>query len=178
MGTSTSPDPDPAAAVAASITPSEAVVDTVAAQAAALDRIIGLAQQRLQIFDVDLSQGGWQGAARAANLAAMLRRAPHARIDLIVHDTRWMETSCPRLLALQKTHAHAMTIYRTGAEARSAMDPLLIADGRHFVHRFHIDHPRASVAIEQTQLARPLVMRFEQIWATGEPGLSATVLGL
>lgn len=176
MGTSTLPDPDPAAAAA--ITPSEAVVDTVAAQAEALDRIIGLAQQRLQIFDVDLSEGAWQSAARASNLAAMLRRGPQARVDLIVHDTRWMETSCPRLLALQRSHAQAMTIYRTGAEARSAMDPLLIADGRHFVHRFHIDHPRASVAIEQPQLARSLVMRFEQIWATGGPGLSATVLGL
>ena len=28
------------------------------------------------------------------------------------------------------------------------------------------------------QCGSPLVMRFEQIWATGEPGLSATVLGL
>lgn len=172
MDSSTSPDPAPA------LVPGESVVDTMAAQTAALDRVIGLAQQRLQIFDIDLSQGGWHTAARAANLASMLRRSAQARIDLIVHDTRWMETSCPRLLALLRNHAHAMTVYRTGAEARSAMDPLLIADGRHFVHRFHIDHPRASVAIEQPQLARPLVMRFEQIWATGEPGLSATVLGL
>jgi hypothetical protein len=69
-------------------------------------------------------------------------------------------------------------VYRTGSEARGAMDPLLIADGKHFLHRFHINRPRASFAIEQPHLARPLVMRFEQIWATGEPGLSATVLGL
>jgi hypothetical protein len=177
MAISTSPDPHPEAAAAA-VAPSEVVVDTVSAQTEALDRVIGLAQQRLQIFDINLSEGGWQSATRAAILAAMLRRSPHARIDLIVHDTRWMETSCPRLLALQKTHTLALTIYKTGAEARSAMDPLLIADGRHFVHRFHIDHPRASVAIEQPLLARPLVMRFEQIWATGEPGLSPTVLGL
>ena len=179
MDTSTSPDPDPAALPPRP--PSRRAKSSSTRWPRRPRRsiaLIGLAQQRLQIFDVDLSEGGWQTAARAANLAAMLRRAPHARIDLIVHDTRWMETSCPRLLALQKSHAHAMTIYRTGAEARSAMDPLLIADGRHFVHRFHIDHPRASVAIEQPQLARPLVMRFEQIWATGEPGLSATVLGL
>ena len=31
---------------------------------------------------------------------------------------------------------------------------------------------------ELEQVARPLVMRFEEIWATGQPGLSATVLGL
>ena len=172
MATSTSAEADPPLA------PRDVVLDTVAAQVAAIDELVDLARHRLQIFDVDLSQGGWQSAARAEKLAAFLRRSVRPRIDLIVHDTRWMETSCPRLLALQKTHAHAITIYKTGAEARNAMDPLLIADGRHFVHRFHIDHPRASVAIEQPQLARPLVMRFEQIWATGEPGLSATMLGL
>jgi hypothetical protein len=28
------------------------------------------------------------------------------------------------------------------------------------------------------QVAKPLVARFEEIWATGEPGLAGTVLGL
>ncbi len=154
------------------------MLDTVAAQAAAIDQLIDLAQHRLQVFDVNLSQGGWQSAARADRLATFLRRAPDARVDLIVHDPRWMEASCPRLLAQLKLHSHTITVYRTGAEARSAMDPLLIADGRHFLHRFHIDQPRAALALEQPQLARPLVTRFEQIWATGEPGLGATVLGL
>jgi hypothetical protein len=79
---------------------------------------------------------------------------------------------------LLRQYAHAVTIYRTSGEARKAMDPLVIADGRHFLHRFHIDQPRASLAIGHPQLARPLVTRFEQIWATGEPGLSASVLGL
>ncbi len=172
MDSSTSPDAPP------KVEPSETIVDTVAAQTAALDRVIGLAQQRLQIFDVDLAECGWQTPERAANLAAMLRRSRNTRIDLIVHDTRFMEASCPRLIALLRAHSHSITVYRTGAEAKSAMDPLLLADGRHFVHRFHIDQPRASVAIEQPQLARPLCMRFDEIWATGEPGLGATVLGL
>ena len=172
MASSTSPEPEQP------IEPRETIVDTVAAQVAAIDELIALARQRLQIFDVDLSGGGWQTAARAEKLAAFLRRSPDARIDLIAHELRWFEASCPRILALLKMHSHAITVYRTGSEARNAMDPLLIADGKHFLHRFHIDHPRASFAIEQPQLARPLVMRFEQIWATGEPGLSATVLGI
>ena len=52
------------------------------------------------------------------------------------------------------------------------MDPLVIVDGRHFLHRFHVEQPRAALAIEEPQLARPLVKRFEEIWATGEPGLT------
>jgi hypothetical protein len=172
MDSSTSPESQPL------VEPRETVLDTVAAQSAAIDELIALARQRLQVFDVDLSGVGWQTAGRAEKLASFLRRAPKARTDLIVHDLRWLEASCPRILALLKLHSHMITVYRTGSEARGAMDPLLIADGRHFLHRFHIDRPRASFAIEQPHLARPLVMRFEQIWATGEPGLSATVLGL
>ena len=158
--------------------PRERTLDTLAAITEAIDELVGLAQQRLQVFDVDLSQGGWQSPARAQVLSAFLRRARHARLDVIVHDTRYVETSCARLVLLLRQHAHAVTIYRTSGEARKAMDPLVIADGRHFLHRFHVEQPRASLAIEHPQLARPLVMRFEQIWATGEPGLSPSVLGL
>jgi hypothetical protein len=158
--------------------PREQVLDSLASLGDAIDQLVELAQQRLQVFDVDLSQGGWQGVKRAQALTAFLRRGSHARLEIIVHETRFIETSCARLLLLLRQYAHAVTIYRTSGEARKAMDPLVIADGRHFVHRFHVEQPRASLAIEHPQLARPLVMRFEQIWATGEPGLSASVLGL
>ena len=164
----TSPPPDPR----------ETALDTVAAQVQAIDELIDLARHHLQVFDVDLAQGGWQTAARGERLTAFLRRTPKARIDVIVHDTRWLEASCPRMVALLRLYSHAITVYRTGPEARSAMDPLVIADGRHFLHRFHIDQPRAVLAIDAPQRTRPLVMRFEEIWATGEPGLNASVLGL
>ena len=172
MDSSTSPEP------ATSPVPREARLDTVTAQTAAIDELIGLAQHKLQVFDVDLSQTGWDTAARATNLTAFLRRAPAARFDLIVHDTRWMEQACPRLLNLLRRYSNAITVYATGPEARVAMDPLIIVDGRHFLHRFHIDQPRASLVIENPQLAGPLVTRFEEIWATGEPGVAGTVLGL
>ncbi len=158
--------------------PREAMLDTVAAQAKAIDEVIGLARQRLSIFDIDLAQADWHGAQRASVLGDFLKRNRKARVDMILHDTRWLEANCPRIVALLRLNSHAMTVYRTGAEARNAMDPLIIADNRHFVHRFHIEQPRAALGIEQPQLARPLVMRFEEIWKTGEPGLGASVLGL
>ncbi len=158
--------------------PREVRLDTVSAQTAAIDELIGLAQHKLQVFDIDLSQTGWETALRAANLAAFLRRASGARFDLIVHDTRWMQGSCPRLAALLRQYSSAITVYQTGVEARVAMDPLVIVDGRHYLHRFHIDQPRATLVIENPQQTMPLATRFEEIWATGEPGLAGTVLGL
>jgi len=172
MDSSTSPETPDAAA------PRESRLETVAAQIAAIDELIGLAQHKLHVFDVDLSQTGWNTASRASNLAAFLRRTPAARLELILHDTRWLEQACPRLVDLVRRYSTAITVYKTGTEARVAMDPLVIADGRHFLHRFHIDHPRASLVIDNSQLAGPLVARFEEIWATGEPGVAGTVLGL
>ena len=147
MDSSTSPE------TAAVPVPREVRLDTVAAQTAAIDELIGLAQHRLQVFDVDLSETGWNTPTRAANLAAFLRRTPAARFDLIVHDSRWMERSCPRLMDLVRRYASAITVYRTGPEARVAMDPLVIADGRHFLHRFHVDLQNGFVLV-----GRPLML--------------------
>jgi hypothetical protein len=47
-----------------------------------------------------------------------------------------------------------------------------------FPASFHVDGPRAALAFDAPLAARPLVARFEEIWATGEPGLTGTVLGL
>jgi hypothetical protein len=151
---------------------------TVSAQVAALDEIIALARHSIRVFDNDMSEMGWNSAARAELLSAFLRRARTSKIEIIVHETRWLESSSPRLLALLKSFGDRMTIYRTGPEARGASDPLVLVDGRHFLHRFHIEQPRATLAIESPHLAGPLINRFDEIWATGEPGLTGTVLGI
>jgi len=170
MDTSSSPAPDASEG-------REWRVETLAEQVAALDSLVALGRARIQLFDVDLAQGGWNRRERTDALDRFLRQ-PNARLDVIVHDTRWIEANAPRFVALLRRFGHAMTLYRTGAEARGAMDPLVIVDQRHFVHRFHIDRPRAAVAMDMPSAARPLCARFEEIWATGEPGLAGTVLGL
>lgn len=171
MATSTStPDPGPA--------PRREVLRTISAQVAALDEIVGLARASIRVFDVDLSGMGWNGAGRAATIAAFLRERRHATLQIVVHDTRWIEGSCPRLTQLLRHYAHAITILRTGADAHAVMDPIAIVDGRHFLHRFHADQPGAELGVERPLAAQPFIERFEQIWASGEPGLSATRLGL
>jgi hypothetical protein len=158
--------------------PRQELLVTVSAQVAALDEIIGLARHSIRVFDHDMSEMGWNSAARADQLSAFLRRARTSKIEIIVHETRWLESSSPRLLALLKSFGDRMTIYRTGPEARGASDPLVLIDGRHFLHRFHIEQPRATLAVESPHLAGPLINRFDEIWATGEPGLTGTVLGI
>lgn len=156
----------------------ETRLDTLAAQIAAIDTLIDLAQQTLLVFDRDLAEGAWNGAQRAERLAAFLRRSRNARLSIIVHDTRFIESSCARLVDLVRVYGHAMAIWRTGAEAKTASDALVIADARHFLHRHHADQPRATFATAMPQAAKPLVARFDEIWATGEPAIGGSVLGL
>jgi hypothetical protein len=158
--------------------PRTVALASIAEQIAAIDELIALAQRRIRVFDQDLSQTGWNQAGRVDRLAAFLRGVRGRRLDIIVHDTGYLETGCPRMLNLLRTYSHAITIYRTGVEARLATDPLLIVDDRHYLHRFHFEQPRATMGIEQPEQTRPLANRYEEIWATGEPGLDATVLGL
>lgn len=158
--------------------PQERRLDTIAAQVEAIDQLLALATQRLRVFDRDLAEGGWDSAQRADNVKAFLRRSRDARLSIIVHETRWLEASCPRLLALLRGYGHAMAVWRTGTEARAATDALVIADDRHALHRYHADQPRATLLLGSPQGVRPLVERFEAIWATGEPAVGGTTLGL
>jgi DNA-binding LacI/PurR family transcriptional regulator len=169
------PDPTPAESPAE---PRLVELSTLAEQTEAVDTLIALAHQHIRVFDQDLSQTGWNSAARADRLASFLRQVRGRRLDIIVHDTRYLESACPHMLALLRNYSHALAIYQTGPEGKVATDPLLIVDGRHYLHRFHFEQPRAALGIDQPEHTQPLASRFEEIWATGQEGLSGTVLGL
>jgi hypothetical protein len=158
--------------------PRSVALTTIAEQVKAIDELIALARERIRVFDQDLSQTGWNQSTRVDRLAAFLGGVRGRRLDIIVHDTNYLETACPRMLNLLRTYNFAMTIYRTGTEARLATDPLLIVDDQHYLHRFHFAQPRSAVGIAQPEQTQPLANRFAEIWATGEPGINATLLGL
>lgn len=177
MASSTSADPPPSASPEPPA-PRVVALATLAEQIAAIDELVTLARRRIRVFDQDLAQTGWNHPSRIDHLSGFLRGTRGRRLDIIVHDTTYLETACPRMLKLLQVYSHAVTIYRTGTEARLATDPLLIVDDRHYLHRFHLAQPRAAMGIEQPEQTRPLATRFDEIWATGEPGINATALGL
>jgi len=78
MAISTSPPTDREPA------PREDALETVAAQVDAIDEIVGYARQRIQVFDVDLSEHGWNRAPRVDAIGRLLRSSRTARLDIIV----------------------------------------------------------------------------------------------
>src|SRR5260221_11165289 len=105
------------------IEPRVVMLGSIAEQAAAIDDLIPMARHHIRVFDQDLSQGGWNSVRRAERLAAFLREVRGRRLDIIVHDTRYLESACPRMVALLRTYSYAMSILKTGEEAKVATDP-------------------------------------------------------
>jgi hypothetical protein len=158
--------------------PEERRLDTIAAQREAIDALLSLGSARILVFDRDLADMGWDTAQRAENVKAFLRRSRLAELRIIVHDTRYLASACPRIGALLRVYGHAMSVWRTGIEARGATDALVIVDAQHALERYHVDQPRATLLLSMPQAVRPLVGRFDEIWATGEPAIGGTTLGL
>lgn len=144
---------------------------------AAVDQVIGLALGRIRIFDRRLTSA-FNQSDRIDVLAGFLRANRTNRISIAVHEPERVRTDCPRLISLQRQHAHAVLIHRTLAPARGVYDPFCVADGSHYARRFHFDTPRGTLVLNDADGAAQLVRRFEEIWEVSQAAVTATTLGL
>jgi hypothetical protein len=145
---------------------------------AAIDEVIGAAERTLRIFDISLSNRGFNSPARAAMLRDFLVRGRAHRLLIALHETESVERDCPRLVVLLRQFPMSIEIHRTIAQARNATDPCVIADDHSVWHQLHHEQPRAIVALHSPADALPLSQRFDEIWELSEPAVSATTLGL
>lgn len=150
----------------------------VAESAAAIDEVIASAQRTLRIFDISLSNRGFNSPARVEKLRHLLVAGRAHRILIALHDTELLERENPRLLMLLRQFPMSIEIHRTLAQARDAADPFVIADDHSAWRQMHYTQPRAIVALHSPADVLPIVQRFEEIWDLSEPAVSATITGL
>lgn len=143
-----------------------------------IDEVIGAASTRIAIFDRDLADGGYNTAERFNRLKIFLLASRSNRIDIAVHQSDYLERECTHMIILLRQFPYAIQIHRTLPEAQRVQDGFIIADGCHYFHRFHRDHPGAEKAFNDEAGAGLLQRRFDEIWTCSEPALSATILGL
>mgnify|MGYP000492280870 CR=1 FL=1 len=148
------------------------------AYSAAIDEVIGRAQRTLHIFDVNLIRGDYGSMARCEALRNFLCGSRGTQLVMVLHQTDYLTGHCPRLMLLLRAQGHAFSIRQTFEHARAASDVLIIADGQHYVHRFHHDGPRFLLALSDREGARPLESRFRELFDASFPAVSATTMGL
>ena len=87
-----------------------------------------------------------------------------------MHDTTWIERSAARLTNLLRRYTHAVTINRTGPDARVRWTRWSSSTaGISCIATTSRSRARRSPSTRRGA-ANALVKRFEEIWTTGEPG--------
>jgi hypothetical protein len=143
----------------------------------AIDTLLTRPQRTLRIFDRQLSPG-YNSVRRYELLRAFLLRSRVNRLYIVVHDAGSLPRDCPRVSNLLRQFPHAVTVHETEGQGKRACDPIALADERDYLHRFHYDHTRALLALDDAQGAHELLQRFQEIWEASVPAISATTLGL
>lgn len=144
----------------------------------ALDTLCALATRSLCVFEKNLDGIGFNSEKRYDILRRFLIASPSNRLQLLVHDTRYLAQNCPRMMMLLRQFSHNLQIYRTPQHLQSLSEPFAVADETHYVRRFHFDNTRGVLAQNDPQGARALQSQFGEMWSASRPGVSATTIGL
>jgi len=153
-------------------------LDGTADYITALDKLCGLAQRELYVFEKDFEDIGFNSEARYNTLRTFLLASPTNRLHLLAHDTRPLAIRCPRLMILLRQFGHSMHIYQTPKNLLHLTEPFAVADESHYVRRYHFDDPRGILAQHDPAGARVLKSRFEEMWTASHPAVSSSTLGL
>ena len=144
----------------------------------AFDRLAGLAQRELRIFDPSFFYLQINSPHRCELLRAFLLRGRNNRLYVAVHDTEYLRNNCPRFLGLLQQFSDRMFIHQTQGEAACVQDCLVLADKLHFVRRPVHTHPRATLILHDDKDSQSIYMRFSEIWDESVAAVSATTSGL
>jgi len=145
---------------------------------AAIEEVVGAAQRTIRVFDISLSNRGFNSPGLTEKLRQFLVAGRTHRLFIALHNTDLLERESPRLLQLLRQFPMSIEIHRTLAQARNAMDPFVLADDHSVWHQHHHEQPRAILALRSPPDATPIMQRFDEIWDLSEPAVSATTLGL
>lgn len=140
--------------------------------------MIESAKRELKIFDPDLSRGGYQRLEIHQALEHFLAKDRLNRVTMILHDSQFFYTRCPRLIELMQHYTHAMTIYLTDERGHVAQDAFVLADRGDYLHRFHVNHARFKYVQGDEVAAKPLHERFQQLLDVTSVSLSVSTTGL
>ena len=144
----------------------------------AIEAVVLLAKSTLDIFDVTLRDRGFTSPGRIDALRKTLLANRSMKIRVVLHQPQSFAADFPRLIILMQQFSGNFAIHRTKGAASDASDPLIIADGEHFWHKLHKDHPRSVMTLYDAVETQPWVDRFEEIWESSELAVSASTVGL
>jgi hypothetical protein len=144
----------------------------------AIDMLLPMVQRELRVFDPDLSDLRLHVPERIALLRAFLGRSRNNRLYIAVHKTEFIEQRAPRLMTVLGLYAANIFIHRTQGDAARVQDCFILCDESHLVRRPVAAQPRGVILTNDLEEGARMRERFNQIWESSEPGVSANTSGL
>ena len=145
---------------------------------AALEQVLTRFTRSLDIFDCDLTRLGLEQPERIALLRERLLANPSCTIRIVLKDAEPFRSRSPRLFALFALFVQQMSVVCCTESVKALSDTILIVDGQHALIRFHVDHARGKVLIDEPAACLPYLHRFEEIVAEGGEPVASSTLGL
>lgn len=143
----------------------------------AVDEVVCRAHRRLVVFSSRLD-AEWNRESRVDPIRRFCLDSRRNQLRIVLHDAGTAYRSCPRLLALLRQFSHIISVQETLYHAKHVYDPFVLADDRHYLHRFHHDSASGLLALDDPVGATVLHDRFEELWLASEPAIPATTIGL
>lgn len=156
----------------------EELFDTRAAYQKAVGTVLSTAKKEICVFDADIKNLEFDTRARADAITAFLAGGRDRSLRIVLHELDHVNRYSPRLMGLLKRYSHCFSIRQTPEPLRNIADAFVLADGVSGVIRFHADHFRGKLLLEQPVEVHDWQQRFEGLWLESIPGTSATYLGL
>lgn len=144
----------------------------------AINIVLAKAEYTLKIFDQDLSRGDFASLQKYELLRNFLNKNATSTLTIILQSTLYFQEKCPRLFGLLEIYGHKMTVLETNDSAKHAKDCLILADGKHYVKRIHIDQARFKYALNDEVSVEQLSTRFEELLEATQHAVAVTKLGL
>jgi len=158
--------------------PERRLITTRREYLASFDELAHRAHHALRIFDPDGAQLRLNRPASADRLRTFLLASRDNRLLVAVHSAEHLRKHCPRMMTLVSEFSFAIAIHQTEGEATRAQDCFVLADAEHFVRRPVASASRGVLAIDEHHEAREIRGRFDEIWQSSFPAVTATTLGL
>lgn len=144
----------------------------------AIDCLLGVARQKICIYDEDLDQLKLASRQRLAQVRRTILPGQKTCLQIALRNAELLRQDYPLLIKLLSDHAHLALAQQTPPHLAHLRDSMLIIDDKHALIRFEQDLPRSKLLIDEAEELKPYVHRFSEIWSAGGTPISKTTLGL
>ncbi len=158
--------------------PARRVITLRSEYLAAFDELVAHVRGELRIFDPDLAQLELNAPDRVESLRRFLVANRDNRMYIAVHDPGLLTRAMPRMMDLLGQLSTNIAVHRTEEDAARAQDCFVLVDAEHVIRRPVAAHPRGVVLTDDQKEAHAMRERFDEIWHSSVPAVSATKLGL